>query len=253
MTIFVFSDVHGDFSALLSSLERAGFESENENHVLLSLGDDLDRGSENKQVLDFLMSYWRKNRLMHIKGNHCQMLLDFINGVDDGVFNAVHNGMFYTLDNLSGLDSRRYIYDYPQLIIDKILENYPDIIKFYDDTKDSFDIGRYNFTHGGYTNVNKYEEWKKGIWEIDNWSNTENFIRFFEKSPQYDPEKIYVFGHWHAYKLRDMFIGKSINPDTGGFVRNHHTFIYKNYIGLDACTNLSGFVNVLVIETNARF
>ena len=250
MTKFVFSDVHGEYAALLSSLDRAGFDPKNKEHELLCLGDSLDRGNENKQILDMLLDYWKQGRLTYIIGNHDQMLIDFLTGKDDGIFNAVHNGMMYTLDNLSGLEARKYIYDYPQLIIDKIFENYPEILEFYADGEDLVEIGNYQFMHAGYTNINKFEKWKNGVWEVDNWARTDQFIQFFEKSPQYDPDKIYVFGHWHAFSLKDQFLGKKVNPDTHGFVRNHHTFKYKNYIGLDACTNLSGFVNILIVGEN---
>jgi serine/threonine protein phosphatase 1 len=245
---FVFGDVHGEFSALLASLDKAGFEPDNENHILVSLGDNFDRGNENAQLLEFLLKYWKLDRLLMIKGNHDDMLIDFLTRRDDGVFNAVHNGMDYTLQNLSKIVISKLLYDYPEIIIEKIRNNYPDLIKFYRDAKDEIVLGDYILTHAGYKYINKFQDWNEPIWEVNNWANTPEFIEFFPDSPQYQGDKFYVFGHWHAFRLRWDFEGKEYD-ETGHIVlKNHSTFKYKNFIGLDACTNLSGFVNILVIE-----
>ena len=58
--LFVVSDIHGHCSILKEALDRAGFDKENEDHVLLCCGDYFDRGNENVEVLKFFERLKRK-------------------------------------------------------------------------------------------------------------------------------------------------------------------------------------------------
>jgi len=244
---FLFSDVHGEFSALLASLDKAGFEPENENHILIGVGDYFDRGNENKQILNFLIEYKEKERFQGIYGNHDQMLDHFLTGRSNGINDFIHNGMEKTLNNLSGLDSGNYMLKYPQVVIDKILENNRNILDFLNSLEDKIVIEKYEIIHAGYTEKYVSKDTEETVWLVDNWTNTEKFIESFNESELYDPDKIYIFGHWHARKLNNKF-NKQKNNLEHGFVVDDKTFEYENFIGLDACTNLSGFVNIYIIE-----
>jgi serine/threonine protein phosphatase 1 len=234
---FLFSDVHGELSALLSSLDKAGFKDEKQDHILICLGDSFDRGNENAQMLEFLYKYEKQNRLMMVFGNHDRMLLQFM--LDkDSMFNIMHNGLDRTILNLSGLNPFDHIMTRQNLLIEKIKEKYPYLLEFLDKYSmvDKIELGNYVLTHGGYSPLNIYD--KESEWTPDNWAHSERFVERFHETKEYDPDKIYVFGHWHARKLNSKF--NSVNND--------YTFIYKNYIGIDACTNLSDFVNIIVLE-----
>jgi len=89
---FVFSDIHGNLKPLVKALDEAGFDRDNENHMLLSLGDHFDRGIENLKVLGYIMYFYRLGRIKTIRGNHDDFLLDFLTGKSDGVFNIQKNG-----------------------------------------------------------------------------------------------------------------------------------------------------------------
>lgn len=52
--IFAVSDVHGYFEQMKNALDEAGYECENDAHLLVCCGDYFDRGSENLKVLQFL-------------------------------------------------------------------------------------------------------------------------------------------------------------------------------------------------------
>jgi len=240
---FLFSDVHGDFSALLSSLDRAGFETDNENHILIGVGDYFDRGNENKQILNFLIEYKEKERFQGIYGNHDQMLDTFLTGRSDGINDFVHNGMDETLNNLSGLDSGNYMLKYPQVVIDKVIENNKNILEFLNSLEDKIVLGKYEIVHAGYTEKYESKDTEETVWLVDNWAMTPRFVKNFPANP----DVIYVFGHWHAFRLNDEFLKPEYNK-SGFHKNNHSTFRYKNFIGLDACTNISHFVNVLILE-----
>lgn len=235
---FIFSDVHGEFTALLGSLSKAGFEPENEDHILVSLGDMFDRGNENHKVLEFLMDYDSKGRLMSVCGNHDDMLIQFLIGRSDGIFNCERNGMDKTLRDLSGLDNIwKFLGTMPQVITDKINERYPGILKFLISMKSRVDVGDYIMVHAGYSPASMNED--ETEWFIDNWANTPMFVSYFPESPMWQGDKKYVFGHWHASKLKATF-GVEPNDDT--------IFRRNNFIGLDTKTNISKSVNILVLK-----
>ena len=246
---FAFSDPHGCFSFLMNSLTKAGFEKDNPEHHLIGVGDYFDRGSENKEMLEFLYDMFTQKRLEFIMGNHDEMLYEFLKKIDDGIFNAAYNGLDWTIANLSGIsiDKMKELIIYQDMLVDKIKENHPYIIKFLKAAKKEINLGKYKFIHAGYIHENKYQNWEDTNWEIDPWAKTPDWIKMFHTSSLYDPETIYVFGHWHAKKLHDTFNGIEFN-EYGMQKHRDYTFTYGNFIGLDARTNLSGFVNILVLE-----
>ena len=63
---FVFGDVHGFYEIFKKALFDAGYDPQNEDHWLISLGDNFDRGPGNKEMLTFLKNM---KRLIMIKGN----------------------------------------------------------------------------------------------------------------------------------------------------------------------------------------
>ena len=57
---FIVSDIHGFYDELMSSLNEKGFDSQNKDHYLISLGDAMDRGPKNLEVIKFLNNLERK-------------------------------------------------------------------------------------------------------------------------------------------------------------------------------------------------
>ena len=54
--LFVISDVHSYFDEMLSALNEAGFDPNNEQHWLISCGDHWDRGLKPVEVMNYLMN-----------------------------------------------------------------------------------------------------------------------------------------------------------------------------------------------------
>ena len=65
-------DVHGCFRALTSLVE---FVKPEPDDVLVTLGDYVDRGPDSCAVLDWLIAYQRRNKLVALRGNHEIMML----------------------------------------------------------------------------------------------------------------------------------------------------------------------------------
>lgn len=77
MKTFVIGDVHGCCDALVELLEVSGIRLGEDRLVLL--GDYIDRGSQEHQVLELLMHLrerYGSDLIIPLRGNHEQMLLD---------------------------------------------------------------------------------------------------------------------------------------------------------------------------------
>jgi serine/threonine protein phosphatase 1 len=72
---FVVGDIHGGLKALKQVLERAKIT---RNDTLIFLGDFVDGWSESPQVLDFLIALEHTHSCIFIKGNHDELLLNYL-------------------------------------------------------------------------------------------------------------------------------------------------------------------------------
>ena len=68
---FVFSDIHGrSLKELKEKLFEVGFDENNPNHILVSLGDLFDRGNDSYNLLKYINSMIKNNRCIALWGNH---------------------------------------------------------------------------------------------------------------------------------------------------------------------------------------
>jgi len=77
MRKFVLGDVHGGLKAIHQVLERANVT---KNDTLIFLGDFVDGWSESPAVLTFLIELQKKQPCIFIRGNHDELLLDWLLG-----------------------------------------------------------------------------------------------------------------------------------------------------------------------------
>ena len=90
---WVVGDPHGCYTNLMSRLDAVGFDPAQD--LLISVGDLIDRGSENVECLDLINQPWFRA----VRGNHEQMMLDAILAYGS-VTHWMSNGgtWFYNLD-----------------------------------------------------------------------------------------------------------------------------------------------------------
>lgn len=74
---FVIGDIHGGLRALHQVLERAHVSHEDQ---LIFLGDYVDGWSQSPQVLDFLIELNTKQSCIFIRGNHDELVLNWLTG-----------------------------------------------------------------------------------------------------------------------------------------------------------------------------
>ncbi len=154
----VIGDIHGGFRALIQVFERANV---NENDTLIFLGDYVDGWSESIEVLDFLIALSQKQECIFIKGNHDELLLDWLEDRHENLNEEMwfkHGGKV-TVDGYLNV-----LIDVKQKHIQflKALQNY------------HLDEQNRLFVHAGFTNMNgvtleyfpKLLYWDRTLWEM---------------------------------------------------------------------------------------
>lgn len=97
--LFVIGDVHGCAGLLGSLLSRIGWPDLPEGAVLVLLGDYVDRGEESRAVLDLVagLAAQAPGRVVTLRGNHEQMMLDFLDHPAERGPRWLRNGGLQTL------------------------------------------------------------------------------------------------------------------------------------------------------------
>ena len=232
--LFVVSDIHGHYTILKEALDKAGFDNNNEKHLLICCGDYFDRGSENAEVLKFF------ERLKHkvlLRGNHEDLLLKLFQTGKVLPHNYI-NGTMKTLEDFFGKYSIDPVDDTIDFsgktrIVDRICE-------FIEETINYFETENYVFVHGwlpqkcdtaGNRKSTNDETWEKARWE--KW--TEHYTG--EKPLAY---KTLVCGHMPS------FYANKFAPARETMCAD--IFYGNGLIAIDAGTYDSKQINVLVIE-----
>lgn len=241
--LFCISDAHGFYDEMREALDDAGFDPNNENHWLISLGDHLDRGKQPRQVINYLLGLSRK---ILIKGNHEDLILDCL-AREYPYGHDYHNGTAGTIIDLAPSENT---------FEEACLMVYPKISNFINGMVNYFETKNYIFVHSfvplhcnsalpyylrgkNYTKMENWREANDMQWEDARWGNP------FELAEQgLLPDKTLVFGHWHCSE------GWAIaeNRDVFGGDAKFDPFFGDGYIAIDACTAHSGKVNCLVLE-----
>lgn len=91
--IWVVGDLHGCYTRLMSELHRVDFDPAQD--LLISVGDLIDRGTENVECLELLQMPWFRS----VMGNHERLMIDALSP-DGNVNNWLMNGgqWFFMLD-----------------------------------------------------------------------------------------------------------------------------------------------------------
>lgn len=157
MKKFVIGDIHGGLKALLQVLKKINCD---ENDRLIFLGDYVDGWSESPAVLDFLIELQKKQSCVFIRGNHDELLLDWLLGNNENIDEKLwfqHGGEATVLSyqNINSETKERHI----QFL--KLLQDY------HLDDKNRL------FIHAGFTNMKGVEHeffkplfyWDRTLWE----------------------------------------------------------------------------------------
>lgn len=210
MQKFVIGDIHGGLKALKEVLAKTPIQKED---LLIFLGDYVDGWSESAETIDFLMDLSKEQKCIFIRGNHDELVLDYLkNGIN--LKSWRDHGGEATIQNYAAQSEET---------IAKHIAFLEETILYYVDDENRL------FIHGGFANHRGPQHeyyphlmcWDRSLWEtacaID---------------PKLTPEDIRYPNRLRMFK--EIYIG--------------HTPVTR--IGRDTPTN---FANVWNIDTGAAF
>lgn len=248
MKYYVAADVHGFTSEFHKALEDAGYFTDREPRKLVLLGDVFDRGQEAREMQDFLLRLMDQEAVILVRGNHEDLFQEMVT-VDEGlpVRHHVSNGTYGTALQLTGYDSAIALirhWDFAEAA--RATPYYTRIIPA---AIDYFETARYIFVHGwipsvrlrdgGYRFAPDWREAGPEEWREARWYNGMDAAQTSRAG------KTVLCGHWHCSygHARYEKKGSEDGPDA-----DFSPYYGPGVIALDACTALSGRVNVLVLE-----
>jgi serine/threonine protein phosphatase 1 len=206
----VIGDIHGGLRALHQVIERANVT---HNDTLIFLGDYVDGWSQSPQVIDFLIDLNQKQNCIFIRGNHDELLMDWLKGntkeIDEPMW-FKHGGEATVVAYSSVSDSKKKAH----------IEFLESLQNYYLDGQNRL------FVHAGFTNMNgvKYEYfpklfyWDRTLWETALALNENlDFNNFFYPRRLKLYSEIYI-GHTPVTRIGEVVpIQKACvwNVDTG--------------------------------------
>lgn len=205
---FVIGDIHGGLRALHQVLERS---QASKKDTLIFLGDYVDGWSESPQVLDFLIELGKHQNCIFIRGNHDELLLNYLKTND-------YNQEWFKHGGQSTIDAYQNISEKKRLEHVNFLEN--DLRDYYLDDQNRL------FIHAGFTNVNgiAYEYYPRLFyWDRTLWETALSLNPELTKNSPYYPKRftfyneIYI-GHTPTTRINETIpINKACvwNIDTG--------------------------------------
>lgn len=273
---FCVSDVHSFYTPLINALHKAGFDENNQDHILLVCGDIFDRGKETLEVYNFLRSLPKERKIL-IRGNHEQLYLDLLKKSYPESYDF-SNGTVRTFCQIAGFEEHlldsSYWWKKSYLEGDTRIEQYAKMPRIYwgqiretvemsditkwlqsDEWINYFETNNYIFVHSWiplqvrmldfnhFETIGYREDWKNATqteWEDAMWGCPwRNAKEGWNKT-----NKTIVCGHWHT---SDFY--NHLTKQRKG-IYECPIFKSKKYrlIGLDACTAASKKVNVLVLR-----
>jgi serine/threonine protein phosphatase 1 len=206
---FAIGDIHGCAITLKRLLlEEIKIEKQDEIYFL---GDYIDRGSRNKEVVDFILELKKENyKINTLRGNHEQLFMDSDKSFDD-FENWIMNGGVATLENFD---------------ISRFSELGDEYKAFFSETKFYFETNDFIFVHAGLNFDAQY------LFE-------DRFSMLWIRNMKVDKtkvDKIIIHGHTPTplrqvkKNLRQIRKKGSLNIDTGCVMKEYNGYGYLSAV-----------------------
>ncbi|OWP88145.1 serine/threonine protein phosphatase [Flavobacterium covae] len=220
MAIYVIGDIHGAYRGLLQVIGLTPLES---GDTIIFLGDYVDGWSESPQVLDFLIELNKQYNCVYIKGNHDELLLDWLKYQKE-------NLLWYNSGGKSTIEAYQNV---SAEIRDKHIHFLSNLKDYYLDNKKRL------FVHAGFTSLKgvEYEYyprllyWDRTLWEmalcLDSNINFES---------TYFPKRLRIY--------KEIFIGHTPLTDIGVTTPLKKANVWN----LDTGAAFNGRITILNIE-----
>ncbi len=285
MKYFVASDIHSFFSIFKQALDEAGFDKKNDEHILIILGDLLDRGDETLETIKFIKSIPKKRRIL-IRGNHEYLFRDMVRR---GKY-LRHDNSNGTIKSLLNLNKEESMFTFDYCINTKVTKDYIKWIES-DDWVNWYELDlpeeKFTFVHAfiplsNKANLPAYYAEPHNLEYNKDWRTTST-QKEIEDSTWGCPWKLFdaglfpedrtlVCGHWHVgaddvsrsfwahYSAMNLISEKKLTEEEiennwsilSRSASRNYIFRGEKIIALDACTAYSGKVNVMVIDEQGK-
>lgn len=282
---FVVADIHSYYDQMLKALQRAGFNIADPEHILIVCGDIFDRGSQSKEIYNFLRFTMPKQRLVLIKGNHEDLFLELLDKdfPEDYDFDNLTTKTFCELtgydpdvldkkkvEHKLGMNMYKQVHDSFKDMVKKLKKS--DIVQWLKSSEwlNYYEFKNYVFVHSFIpTLVNKEyiylkkmnlitgldsryavynPNWRNATeaeWKEARWVNPIDMYKAGCFDLSKENNKILVCGHFNVDLFHFAFEKDTVD-------RNFDIYFGSNLIGLDGCTALTRRVNVLVLDENGN-
>jgi serine/threonine protein phosphatase 1 len=207
MRTLVIGDIHGGLRALHQIFERANILTTDR---LIFLGDYVDGWSQSPQVIDFLIALRETHNCIFMRGNHDELLCEWLSESKDNLSWYQHGGESTVLaySDVNEASKRKHI------AFLQSLENY------YLDEQNRL------FIHAGFTNMNgvTFEHFPKLFyWERTLWEMALAFDKTLPRDSKHYPRRLKLYSEIYIGHTPVTQIGKTIpiqmasvwNVDTG--------------------------------------
>ncbi len=251
MKYFVVGDVHGCLLDLEEALQNVGFDKNNENHTLISLGDNFDRGGLARGMYKFLTTL---PRAICLKGNH-ELILEKV--FERGFLTQTdcYNGTNVTIASFAKVPKSQTSFDNEEAV--QKASFYPGLRKWLAERPYYFETKNYIFTHGWlpdgfYDKTRNLSLFSADDWFDAVWTNTPISILKHRAAIASDPSfknKTIVVGHWHTWRLRQELDNQEFEVNkTNKEIFDIWEDTENKIVVIDGCTPYSKKVNVFVVE-----
>ena len=203
----VIGDIHGGLRALHQIMLRAKVTT---NDTLIFLGDYVDGWSESPQVIDYLINLGKTQNCIFIRGNHDELLLNWLNESKDNLQWYNHGG-------------EATVVAYAK--VNDVLKK--EHIEFLKALKPYFlDAKNRLFIHAGFTNMNGvgYEYYPRFFsWDRTLWETALSLDENLDIESEYYPRRLTLYKEIYIGHTPTTRIGSTIpvkkacvyNVDTG--------------------------------------
>ncbi len=218
---FVIGDIHGGYKALLQVISRAKVTT---NDTLIFLGDYVDGWSQSPEVIDYLIEINLKQNCIFIRGNHDELLLQWLDKSKDNLEWYKHGGEA-TVTAYSKVST-------------SVKQNHIEFLKslqnYYLDSKNRL------FIHAGFTNMNgvKHEYFEKLFyWDRTLWETALALDKKIEKTSKYYPKRLTLYD--------EIYIGHTPVSRISKFIPVQKACVWN----VDTGAAFKGFLTILDVDS----
>lgn len=219
--LFIISDIHGMFAEFIALLKRW----EPTKQTLVILGDMIDRGHDSYKVVKHIMELAETYDVLVLKGNHDQLLLDFVKDPYEFGFQYQSCGGEHTMRSFAE-DDRIILYSFEERA-ERIKKQCQPALDFLDAALSYKIVGQVLLTHAGFNP--HVTDWRDSSEEDFMW------VRNHYLYPN-GTGFVNVFGHTPTAliatdELNDVWVSED-----------------GKYIGIDGSCAYGGQLNALVLN-----